>query len=224
MEVYATLVEAPITRSVGWSTQSRILASWTIRCSSNLPGTTAAPRSGTSMAVRRVGSAEQCARRHPVPAVPARRVRRPGVLPDYLDSFGSSSRMTGGRCRIPLVERWPFALVRGRRTPQAILAGVFFPATWMAWYVSDQLRSGARQEAPPLTRALSADGERAPPMSQRIQRRPRHHFSPGSSDCDHFARANTARVSSGAVRWPAMSSGQPSTSAAAHSAHCATSA
>jgi hypothetical protein len=88
---------------------------------------------------RRVGSAEQCARRHPVPAVPARRVRRPRVLPDYLDSFGSSSRMTGGRCRIPLVERWPFALVRGRRTPQAILAGVFFPATWMAWYGSDQL-------------------------------------------------------------------------------------
>ena len=54
-------------------------------------------------------------------------------------TVGSSSRMTGGRCRIPLVERWPFALVRGRRTPQAILAGVFFPATWMAWYVSDQL-------------------------------------------------------------------------------------
>jgi hypothetical protein len=41
---------APITRLVGWSTQSRILASWTIRCSSNLPGTTAAPRSATSMA------------------------------------------------------------------------------------------------------------------------------------------------------------------------------
>jgi hypothetical protein len=133
--------------------------------------------------------------------------------------------MTGGRCRIPLVERWPFALVRGRRTPQAILAGVFFPATWMAWYGSDQL---PLRRAPGGTatdaRALSADGERAPPMSQRIQRRPRHHVSPGSSDCDHFARANTARVSSGAVRWPAMSSGQPSTSAAAHSAHCATSA
>jgi hypothetical protein len=76
----------------------------------------------------------------------------------------------------------------------------------------------------PRYEPTSADGERAPPMSQRIQRRPRHHFSPGSSDCDHFARANTARVSSGAVRWPAMSSGQPSTSAAAHSAHCATSA
>jgi hypothetical protein len=37
MEVYATLGRAPITRLVGWSTQSRILASWTIRCSSNLP-------------------------------------------------------------------------------------------------------------------------------------------------------------------------------------------
>ena len=30
MEVYATLGRAPITRSVGWSTRSRILASWTI--------------------------------------------------------------------------------------------------------------------------------------------------------------------------------------------------
>ena len=50
MEVYATLGRAPSTRLVGWSTQSRILASWTIRCSSTFPGTTAARRSATSMA------------------------------------------------------------------------------------------------------------------------------------------------------------------------------
>jgi hypothetical protein len=42
--------------------------------------------------------------------------------------------------------------------------------------------------------------------------------------CDQVARASTARVTSGEMRWLPMSSGQSSTSAAAQSAHCATSA
>ena len=97
----------------------------------------------------------------PLPAVPARRVRRPRVLPDYLDSFGSSSRMTGGRCRIPLVEPWPFALVRGRRTPQAILAeSSSRPPGWLGTSATN-FRSGARQEAPPLTRGRPVGRRRA---------------------------------------------------------------
>lgn len=46
---------------------------------------------------------------------------------------------------------------RGRALPQAVLAGLFFPVTWVAWYVRDE--HPYRREAPTPDPATGRDGQ-----------------------------------------------------------------
>lgn len=118
-------------------------------------------------------------------------------------SFGLADR---GPCCCAAKETLPERVARDHRLARLTLLGPPTP----------ELPSRSRGDVTQVCEFADEGG------SERIQWQPRPQVSP--SDCDHVARANTARVISGGMRWLAMSSGQFSTSADAQSAHRATSA